>query len=92
MIIVIIITGGTRVGSTRTYPTARPCWTSTWTRPGRLYHTLQYCTVLYINVLYCPRFGVLKLQWLAGRIKEKLQGVIIVRFVNQIEVVKVHHP
>ena len=33
---------------------------------------------------------MLKLQWLAGRIKEKLQGVIIVRFVDQIEVVKVH--
>ena len=50
-----------------------------------------YSTVLYIDVLYCPRFGVLKLQWLAGRIKEKLQGVIIVRFVDQIEVVKEHH-
>ena len=33
---------------------------------------------------------MLKLQWLAGRIKEKLQGVIIVRFVNQVEVVKVY--
>ena len=60
--------------------------------PTVLYCTVFHCSVLYINVLYCPRFGVLKLQWLAGKIKEKLQGVIIVRFVDQIEVVKVHAP
>ena len=62
------------------------------TRQAVLYRTVLHYTVMCCTVFYCNvyRFGVLKLQWLAGKIKERGQGVIIVRFVDQIEVVKVY--